>query len=266
MELQHDILPTPRYRVLTINRVMESSPLLYDRGYPAFWLFALHIQEQRQFCARMSLDFSGEVTAFLASGKKSDVVLFSPGTEARKQCRDYGLSCASIPLRLIRVQLKGGETEVLATSLLDEEAHPKAWFKRLYHLRWGVEEGYKREKCRLEIENFSGLSAQIVQQDFYAKMFVLNLCAVLAWVAQAIAERLYQTRKRTYRVNFANALSKMKDNVVRLFVFDSPRQRLTALVLAMASSVEAVRPDRSYPRKIKPAKLHGFHPNYKRCR
>jgi hypothetical protein len=37
-------------------------------------------------------------------------------------------------------------------------------------------------------------------------------------------------------------------------------------VLAMAGTVEAVRPERSYPRKIKPAKLHGFHPNYKRCR
>jgi uncharacterized membrane protein len=105
-----------------------------------------------------------------------------------------------------------------------------------------------------------------VQQDFYAKIFVLNLAAVIAWVAQAIADRLYRARRRAYRVNFANALSKMKDNVVRLFVQGSPLQLLTALVLSMASSVEAVRPDRSYPRKIKPAKLHGFHPNYKRCR
>ncbi len=214
----------------------------------------------------MALNFSGEVTDFLASDKKSDVVLFSPGAEAHKQCQRYGLACEPIALRLIRVSLKGGETEVLATSLLDEEAYPMGWFKRLYHLRWGVEEGYKREKCRIEIENFSGLSAQVVQQDFYAKIFVLNLATILSWVAQAIAERLYKARKRAYRVNFANALSKMKDNVIRLFIFDSPTQLLTSIVLAMAAGVEAVRPDRSYPRKIKPAKLHGFHPNYKRCR
>ena len=244
----------------------DNDLLVYDRGYPAFWLFALHHQENRHFCARMSLGFSREVTEFLASGKKSAVVPFSAGSEARNQCRDYGLPCEPLSLRLLRVTLKGGETEVLATSLLDEDAYPTAWFKRLYHLRWGVEEGYKREKSRLEIENFSGLSAQVVQQDFYAKMFVLNLSAVLAWVAQAIADRLYQARKRRYRVNFANALSKMKDNVVRLFVLGSTPQLLTALVLAMAASVEAVRPDRSYPRKIKPAKLHGFLSNYKRCR
>jgi len=94
---------------------------------------------------------------------------------------------------------------------------------------------------------------------------VLNLTAVLSWVAQGIADRLYRDHQHTYWVNFAQALSKRKDNLVRLFVSNSSRQLLTALILAMATSVEAVRPDRSYPRKIKPAKLHPFHPNYKRC-
>ena len=69
----------------------------------------------------------------------------------------------------------------------------------------------------------------------------------------------------TYRVNFAQALSKRKDNLVQLLVSNSSRQLLTALILAVATRVEAVRPDRSYPRKIKPAKLHPFHPNYKCC-
>ena len=77
---------------------------------------------------------------------------------------------------------------MLATSLLGEQTYPSTCFKHLYHLRWGVEEGYKREKCRLEIENFSGLSAHAVKQDFYAKLFVLNLTAILSWVPQAIAD------------------------------------------------------------------------------
>jgi len=77
-----------------------------------------------------------------------------------------------------------------------------------------------------------------VKQDFYAKLFVLNLTAVLSWVAQAIADRLYRDRQHTYRVNSAQALSKRKDNLVRLFVSNSSRQLLTALILAMATSVE----------------------------
>jgi hypothetical protein len=43
--------------------------------------------------------------------------------------------------------------------LLYDRGYPTVWFKPLYHKRWGVEEGYKREKSRVEIENFSGRKA-----------------------------------------------------------------------------------------------------------
>jgi hypothetical protein len=169
-------------------------------------------------------------------------------------------------VRLVRVTLKSGETEVLATSLLDGAAFPTHVFTQLYYFCWGIEEQYKRAKCRLEIENFSGRSAQSVRQEIYAKLFALNLAAILAWVAQAVAERLYRERRRTYGVNIANALSKMKHAGARLLLGLGTQELVTPLVFTMAASVEAVRPDRSAPRKMKPAKLQGFHHNYKRCR
>jgi len=240
--------------------------VLYDRGYPAFWLFALHTLEQRDFCMRVPLGFSQEVIDFVASGAMSATVTFTPGAETRRQCADYGLPSAPLTLRLLRVTLKSGDTEVLATSLRDEAAFPTHVFKHLYRLRWGIEEQYKRAKCRLEIENLSGRSAQSVRQDVYAKLFALNLAAILAWVAQAVADRLYRDRRHTYRVNFANALSKMKHAGARLLLGLAGQEFVTALIFAMAARVEAVRPDRSAPRKMKPAKLQRFHPNYKRCR
>ena len=78
--------------------------------------------------------------------------------------------------------------------------------------------------------------------------------------------RQYRERRRTYRVNFANALSKMKHAGARLLLALAGQQFVTALVFAMAASVEAVRPDRTAPRKMKPARLQRFHLNYKRCR
>ena len=240
--------------------------VLYDRGYPAFWLFALHALEQRDFCMRVPVAFSNEVEAFVASGAASAAVVFTPGEETRRQCEVYGLPTAPLVVRLVRVTLKGGETEVLATSLLDEAAFPTRVFKDLYHLRWGIEEQYKRAKCRVEIENFSGRSALSVRQDFYAKIFAMNLAAILVWVAQAIADRLYAARRHPYRVNFATALSKMKHASARLLLGLGGQELVATLVFAMAASVEAVRPDRSAPRKMKPAKIQGFYPNYKRCR
>jgi hypothetical protein len=42
-------------------------------------------------------------------------------------------------VRLVRVRLRGGETEVLATSVLDEARLPARLFAQLYHRRWSVE-------------------------------------------------------------------------------------------------------------------------------
>jgi hypothetical protein len=54
--------------------------------------------------------------------------------------------------------------------MMDCEAYEVDLFKKLYYLRWGIEENYKRLKQWVEIENFSGKSVLSIQQDFYAKM------------------------------------------------------------------------------------------------
>lgn len=240
--------------------------LIYDRGYPAFWLFAAHLQQQRDFCARLPLAFSREVESFACGALNSACVRFEPNAEARQQCLDYGLPAEAITLRLVRHTLDNGTVEILATSLTDEAAYPTSWFRHLYHLRWGVEESYKRAKLRVEIENFSGLSALAVKQDFYAKIFVMNMSAILAWVAQAIAERVYAHRRYRYRINFASAISTMKDNIVRLLLGSGPQALLLKLMRSFVKEVEPVRPNRTSPRKARKNKAKKFHPNYKRSR
>ena len=58
----------------------------------------------------------------------------------------------------------------------------------------------------------------------------------------------------------------MKHAGARLLLGLAGQELVTALIFAIAASVEAVRPDRTATRKMKPAKLQGFHHNYKRCR
>ena len=58
-------------RELAAEYLLYSRPddlFLYDRGYPAFWLFAFHAKEQRHYCARVRHDFHSEVKAFVADG------------------------------------------------------------------------------------------------------------------------------------------------------------------------------------------------------
>jgi hypothetical protein len=239
---------------------------LYDRGYPAFWLFAQHRDMERHFCMRVALDFNTEVAAFVASGEPSALVTIAPNAEAVAQCEEYNLSAEPVTVRLVRVELDSGETEVLITSLIDQAAFPTHWFKALYHFRWGVEESYKRVKCRIEIENFSGKSPLSVYQDFHAKLLTLNLTAMFAWIGQAVADRLHAQRRHVYQINFANAITQMKNRVVRWLLGGDPENLGLTLVCQMARAVEPIRPGRSSPRKPNAATHRRFHMNYKRTR
>ena len=135
-------------RELAAEYLLYSRPddlFLYDRGYPAFWLFAFHAQEQSHYCARVRHDFHSEVKAFVADGAKERIVVLTPNTASARQCREGHLPADPLRVRLIRVELESGEVEVLITSLLDTKAYPYRAFAKLYALRWGIEENYKRE-------------------------------------------------------------------------------------------------------------------------
>jgi hypothetical protein len=115
-------------------------------------------------------------------------VTFKPNKTSIKTCRKKGLPTAAIKLRLVRVDLPG-EVEVLITNLMDSTAYEARLFKSLYHLRWGIEENYKRLKQWVEVENFSGKSALSVKQDFYAKIVAMNLTAIISIAAQKKSEK-----------------------------------------------------------------------------
>ena len=241
--------------------------LIYDRGYPAFWFFALHLRLGIDFCMRLATSSFAPANAFWESEENSVVVTLTPSADQRRACHDQGLAADPIRIRLVRVRLKDGETQVLATSILDEQRLPTRLFGQLYQRRWGVEENYKRQKRWAEIENLSGRSVLAVRQDIHAKILAMNLAAMVRNVAQLIATRRFAHRKLAYQVRGCSALSAMKNNLVRMLIADPIDRQclLEALLRQLSSAVDAVRHNRSFPRN-KPGKLKpGFHPAYKRA-
>ena len=85
------------------------------------------------------------VKDFIKSKKRQAIVTIKPNKPSIKTCVEKGLSSAPIKLRLVRVDLPN-EVEVLITNLMDTELYEASLFKSLYHLRWGIEENYKRLK------------------------------------------------------------------------------------------------------------------------
>lgn len=148
---------------------------------------------------------------------------------------------------------------------MDKDLYPYEIFKELYHLRWTTEENYKTAKSRIEIANFSGKSVESVYQDFHAKVLAMNLTAALTHPAQDIIATQCKQKKYVYRSNTTQALSKMKDALLLLFIRANIIELLNKLLDLFIATIEPIRPGRTYPRKHSVQK-RGFYPCYKPIR
>lgn len=249
-----------------LNYAQPNDLSILDRGYNAFWLYALYEAKKQLFCMRAKVNQGLLYKQFVNGGQAQTVITLTPNKSSIKQCQQKGLPITPLRLRLIRVELDN-EVEVLITNLMNEQLFPINVFKELYHLRWGVEENYKRLKQWVEIENFSGKSALSIKQDFYAKVLTTNLTAMLVNDAQQQVDKETHHRKYDYQVNFAQALSKMKDTVIELIWLAAAQLqgRIKTLIEYIACSIEPIRGGRSFNRPESKIKNKKHYLCYKRA-
>lgn len=249
-----------------LDKVKEGDLLLLDRGYPCFWLLFYLKAKNIEFCVRLKENWWLTVKDFTESTDKERLVTFSLPRKDRKKLASYPhMLDTEIVCRLVKVELPNGEKEVLCTSLTDTEKYLHEEFETLYHYRWNEEEAYKLLKNRIELENFSGKTANAVKQDFHAKVFLMTLCATYA---HPIEERVLneykadQNRKHDQKINRTNAISMTQDIMIAVLIRKQFALALSAFDLIVAGTREIIRPGRNNPRVMKPKKPYSM--NYKR--
>jgi hypothetical protein len=250
---------------LNKNKIKKGDMLLLDRGYPCFWLLFLLKAKGIEFCVRLKEDWWLQVKEFIKGTDQERIVEFDlPKKDQEKLSEFPDIQLAQIKCRLIKVVLENGETEVLCTSLLDTEQYHIEEFKRLYHYRWNEEEAYKMLKSRVQLEAFSGKTATAVKQDFYAKVFLMTMCAAYAHPIEekVIAEyKADESRQHSQKINRTNAVATLMDMTVPMFIKKKFQTALAAFDQIVYSTREIIRPGRKEPRPKKIKRQH--HMNYK---
>ena len=161
-------------------------------------------------------------------------------------------------LSLVKVLLDNGEIEVLATSIHSSE-YDEIFFKDLYKLRWETEENYKVIKSVIRIENFIGKTVKAIRQEFFARIFMLNISSVIRIEAQRNfdlkeAERRRKNKTSTAsKINFKATLAKIRNAGVQLF-HDIIPQALSRMISKVMQDLTAIVPGRSYKRTKRNAK------------
>lgn len=171
---------------------------IYDRHYCDSLLLDRHLKSKKPCLIRMKTKGIKVVERFLESGETDAVVEFQIGERAYYSARDkYGLKnthpkFSTFKIRLLRVELSTGETEVLATNLFNRTKFPTTDFKDLYAKRWGVETAFDEIKNQLKLGIFSGYKTNVVLQDLWSVFIFYNIRSMFLQEAQLQLDEIKQ--------------------------------------------------------------------------
>ncbi len=147
-------------------------------------------------------------------------VTLTLSSDQARQVRKLGVNATAgtaVRLRVIKLLLPSGQIETLVTTLTEEEMSEEA-FGELYFIRWEIEVHYGQEKYTVEIENFSGTTPRVVEQDYYATIVFANLSAAVKQEAeQQWDEHRDQCHRKydRYRINYRLLIGTLKYRLIQ---------------------------------------------------
>lgn len=216
---------------------------VFDRGYVSKDMMRNILKLKNDFVFRIPRRFNPEIDKLIDKG-----------------AIDCLIDIKGLPtLRLVIRVLPSGEKCVLLTSILDSSISGDAFY-RLYWLRWtSCEEGYKKQKIQLELENFSGTSLESVLQEFWATVVTLSLFLLCCIEEEGPWDP--ERPSPSNRINRSVVFGSLRDTVFRTLLGEFTPNDLAQRFRAVASrSRERVKKDRQFSRAGvgKPKRHHVF--------
>ncbi len=222
--------------------------LVLDRGFGNFCILKELLDRKAQFCIRLGLKNSNFAKAILDDDRQDFVTVWNPSPKEKKNCKKNKLDCEPLTVRVTKIKLKTGETELLVTSLCDTKNYTSQDLAALYHLRWGVEEGFKNLKPKMRIEQFGCKKTEGIFQEFYAHIFCMNMVGLTGMAADKSIKEKTAHRKWEYKYNWKNAYRFLRVKIIKLLFLQEIGDLLDSLLGKIASSIVAVKPDRVFTR------------------
>ena len=195
--------------------------VLADRGYSGFNCIAHLIESRVKFAVRtkdidsngllrqlnlpdgeFDLDISKKLVFKKPKGHENDdnyVIVF----RGHFDYLEFSKDSYNITFRVVRFKLPNGSFECIVTNLPRDEFPPER-LRRLYHLRWRIENAYRDLKYTVDMLHFHGKSASAVLLEVYCSIILFNYAAYIAVHCDPL-NHSGKTKYR-YKVNFANAV------------------------------------------------------------
>lgn len=223
---------------------------IFDRAYASMFFCYLLQKYDKPFIIRVKVSFNKVVKAFVASDKTDSIVTFE-SDKSEEFDGEIMPKGTKIQVRLVKIALPNGQTEVLMTSLFDTNTFSIATLDELYQMRWGIETTFDRLKNQLLLTCFTGLKPEAIYQDVFATVFVHNLQQAIVNEAQVIVNEATTKCKDEYQVNNNVAAGILKNKIMKLFLSKEPKEILEELIRIFAQNRLAKKKSKTPQKRIK---------------
>lgn len=213
-------------KMLSFKQENIKNLILFDRAYPSMAFINYLNSNGIKFLMRISAIFLQVVEGTKTRDEYVEIEI----TKVRaKQLKKHGTPIQAgtiIKVRVLKVELKNGETEILVTNLAPEELSYEE-SKDLYFKRWGIEIKFDEIKNKFEIENFSGEKPIIIEQDFYATVLLSNIASIFEHEAEeAIREKNSKKElKHEYKINKNILVGKLKNTLIEMLLEEDEERK-----------------------------------------
>ncbi len=241
--------------------ITQKQIITFDRGYPSIALLKYLEQNSIKYVMRTSKTFCNEIL----NVKTQDEVVKIPITKrVLKTAKDMNIDItedyeSEIKTRVVKIVLNTGETEILITNLTQDEFTFEE-LGELYFKRWGIEVKYNELKNKFEIENFSGVLPIVIEQDFYANIYLSNLATLIEEESIEEAKLKYPNKiiDIEYKINKSILIGKLKYKLIEIIIEDNENNQAFLLKKLVNSIIKNIiyltkdLPPKPSPRKKKP--------------
>ena len=213
---------------------------IYDRGYGSLELMIYTMFFDSKFLIRLnSLAFRKKISQMNSNDEIIQINISKRILKKIKdnEVREYAEKIGRIEIRIVKVKLKTGEIEILATNLTKEEFN-KHDLKELYGKRWTIETGFDKLKNLIMIEDFSGIRKDIIEQDFYAGIFMYNFATTIKFDVEKSKPRETKNKDKKYKItaNFSSIVTLIYDYLYQLIIESkSTKEKIVDFILLLVS-------------------------------
>jgi hypothetical protein len=223
----------------------KNSIILLDRGFGYFSTCEVILSGNSGFCIRLKASQSNFAKKVLLNPLSDFITEWCVSEEERSTCKRNKVDSESFRVRVTKVILKNGETEILVSTLFDTALINEKAIQELYHLRWGVEEGFKKLKPKMKLEQFGCRRYEGIYQEFYSHIFMIELIASDA--GEEITKKT-QERKLKYKYSWQNAFRHLRNKFIDIFHLGEFISSLEYLIEKISGSLIAIKENRMFGR------------------